>query len=84
MRLLHPEKHDTKFDNTHFRRALFKSHTDLNNDINNVDYSKVTTAIFKDVQKRKKLWKVDQEVKKVKNKCFETLVTFINNTLQFL
>jgi hypothetical protein len=62
MRFMYPEINTKKFDKTEFRRYLFGSKVNLNQLFKEANYSLISSSIFKDVTKRKKLWKVEEGV----------------------
>ena len=81
MRLSHPEKKQTAFQPHEFRSSVL---TEPNKNMNEVFYSKIPSKIYKEVLKRKKLWKIGSGEGETKNEKCAKLIDFIENTLAFL
>jgi len=84
MRCLDPEKKQRSFDQTEFRRHLFKSEAELKQMISNVDYSKISTFVYRDILKRKKLWGLDRKVVGISEQGYQVFLDCVNNTVDFL
>ena len=52
--------------------------------MNNVCYAQISSAIFREVVKRKKLWKIGEPIQSVKKDEVDQFFAFIDNTLDFL
>jgi len=87
MRLIKPERKDAKFDFQTIRTVLGYSNgaSNAHDKMNNIDYTKVKTAIYKEVLRRYSLWEVETRCRTLSNKVtFENIVKFIDNSLKFL
>ena len=84
MRLAHPEIVKTKFIFTDFVKHLLTDEKVTNELLKNFDYSKVNSSVYREVLKRKSLWKVGEQVFKFNTQKFDQFYAFIERTLAFL
>lgn len=60
MRLVHPELKQAKFDVQKFRTKLLTNSDEVEELLNQVKYSEISSVIYREVLKRSKLWGIGE------------------------
>lgn len=85
LRLTHPSLKQKKFDSHTRKKLIFNNKDGVQNLLNSLNFNDVTQGIYKEVQKRLKLWGLDGEVySPKKNPTFKTFLQFAKNTIEIL
>jgi hypothetical protein len=84
MRLTRPLIKKIRFEVPDFKQELIKCPVKTSDIINKVDYSQISSVVYREVLKRKKLWKVGEQLPLLKCDNFSSFKIFIDRTLEFL
>ena len=71
MRLSYPSNKKLKFDVPDFKKALLNDATATINLLNNLDYSQISSSIYREVVKRNELWGIGKAPLPFRNAKFD-------------
>ena len=85
MRCINPSDTTVKFQKRDLKLNLLKDEQFLEKKINEINYSQISSKIYKEIIKRKIDWDTEEEFrKKGIHTHYRFFLSFVNNTLKFL
>ena len=81
MRLSYPSNKKLKFDVPDFKKGLLNDATTTMNLLNELDYSQISSSIYREVVKRYHLWEIGKTPLPFRNGKFDQFTSFLHKSL---